>query len=181
MHQFMTSEKVQRVVQLRLPRFDQLPTLDLYMDQVISVVNTAVKPLFYPEEGNILTPTMVGNYVKQKMIPPPVKKKYSREQVAYCIAVVLLKQVYSMGEVKELIQRQMQTVSVEEAYNFFCQQVELSIQTIFRQETAQFDPESVASGSLEPIRFVVSSLAHKIYVQKYLEYIKSPEKTSKKV
>ncbi len=151
---------------MRLPRYGQLPALDLYMDQVISVVNTALHPLF-PSQEAVLTPTMVSNYVKQRLIPPPIKKKYSRDHVAYIIAIVLLKQVYAISEVMELIQRQVRSVSLEEAYDYFCDHFEQSLQLTFSPEKETI--EILGADRLKLIRVVVASLTQKIYVQKELE------------
>lgn len=168
--EFLESPMIGRIVAMRLPRYGQLPALDLYMDQVISVVNTALRPLF-PMKEAVLTPTMVGNYVKQKLIPPPIKKKYRRDHVAYIIAIVLLKQVYAMAEVAELIQRQVKAISVEEAYDYFCGDLEASLQSTFRKGDTVI--VSYEDDKLKLIRVVVASLTQKIYVQKQLEFSKT--------
>ena len=61
-----------------LPAWDMLPGIELYMDQVIALLTQYLN--FLPrEEGadNVATPAMINNYVKMKILPPPVKKRYS--------------------------------------------------------------------------------------------------------
>ena len=62
--------------QYRCPRWEELPDLGLYMDQVLIVVEGALRPLF-PNDPVVLTSTMVNNYVKQQVLTPSEKKKYA--------------------------------------------------------------------------------------------------------
>ena len=63
------------------PRWEELPKLLLYMDQVILVLEETLS-LFVEEKENVVTSTMINNYVKHKVIPAPVKKKYEKEHLA---------------------------------------------------------------------------------------------------
>ena len=62
----------------RLPRYTQIPDVGLYLEQVVRYVNAHLAPLGEPE----LTSSMVSNYVKQGLIPSPVKKSYAAEHLA---------------------------------------------------------------------------------------------------
>ena len=67
-----------------LPTWEELPDLELYMDQVVSLVIRYVN--LQPHSAlkdSILTASAVNNYVRLKLIPPPVKKRYSRIHLAY--------------------------------------------------------------------------------------------------
>lgn len=57
-----------------LPRWEELPELDLYMDQVITLVDHYLSPVIHSDKHTLLTASMVNNYVKNGMIPPPKKK-----------------------------------------------------------------------------------------------------------
>ena len=70
---------LQRIAEFSLPRFRELPSVDLYMEQVLCFINDALKDLS-PDGEKMLTSFMVNNYVKAKMIGEPNRKKYSREQ-----------------------------------------------------------------------------------------------------
>ena len=82
----MENEKLkdfcQQMIAYRLPRWEDLPTFDIYMDQLITLVKQYLKDLF-DEEDVIITSSMINNYVKMELIPKPVKKRYNREHIAY--------------------------------------------------------------------------------------------------
>ena len=57
---------------------DDIPNIDLYMDQVTTFMDSRLSSTSrYPGEDKILTKTMINNYAKNDLLPPPVKKKYS--------------------------------------------------------------------------------------------------------
>ena len=58
-----------------LPRYDELPGIDLYMDQVVAVVSDYLHPYMRDAKEQHLTPAMINNYVKLKLLPAPVKKR----------------------------------------------------------------------------------------------------------
>ena len=80
------------------PYWDQLPKIDLYLDQVLEYVNQVMQEN-YENPQVILTPSMVNNYVKHGYIPKPVKKKYGTLQVARLICITTLKPVFSIQEI----------------------------------------------------------------------------------
>lgn len=86
----------------KLPLWSELPVFELYMDQVIVLVNNYLSILEAGEE-RVLTPSMINNYVKQKIVPAPVKKRYSRLHVAYLIMICMLKQSLSISMIQKII------------------------------------------------------------------------------
>lgn len=88
---------------LHIPRWEELPDLDLYMDQVLSYLNSRLEPLGLGDDKARLTASMVNNYVKTSIVKPPVKKHYKRYHLAYLIVVMLMKRCYSLSEIGELI------------------------------------------------------------------------------
>lgn len=87
---------------LKLPAWNELPTLGLYMDQVVIVLNDNLG-IYAAEDGKAVTQAMINNYVKQKLIPPPVKKKYSRVHLALLMIICTLKQTLNIALVKEML------------------------------------------------------------------------------
>ena len=81
--------------------------------------------------GVELTPSMVSNYVKKGVISHPVKKKYSREQLASLIYIVLSKNVLSLENIDTLFQMQRAHCTAAEAYDYFCDEVENCLPYIF--------------------------------------------------
>ena len=102
----------------KLPKWEELPIFELYMDQVIVLVNGYLKIL---ESGDdrVLTPSMINNYVKLKTIPAPVKKRYSRVHLAYLIMICVLKQSLNISMIEKLIPINELGNNVSEIYNAF--------------------------------------------------------------
>ena len=72
-----------------LPRYRELPSVGLYLDQTVQLVNSCFRG--FP--GVELTPSMVSNYVKQRLIPAPQKKVYTAEQLARLMFIAAVKPV----------------------------------------------------------------------------------------
>ena len=88
----------------RLPEWEDLPQIDLYLDQVIALVNQYLGFFVYdPAEEKLLTPSMVNNYVKLRLIPAPVRKKYGRKHIALLLMVCTFKQSLSMAAMSEML------------------------------------------------------------------------------
>ncbi len=88
----------------RLPTWEELPTIELYMEQVIALLSQWL--YFLPAEdnqGEVVTPTAINNYVRLKIMPAPTKKKYSRIHIAYLIMICTLKQSVSIAYVQKMI------------------------------------------------------------------------------
>ena len=100
--------------------WEQIPDLGLYMDQVITFIGRIYQPLYGADMKKYLSPAMINNYVKSRLIPRPAGKKYSREQIALLVMIVALKQVSAMEEIRAMLAlREGQTV--EALYAAFCQ------------------------------------------------------------
>ncbi len=109
--------------EFNLPRWAKLPDIELYMDQIVSQLCKYLAPININEGDAPITASMVNNYVKQQLLPPPVKKKYSRIHLAHLVVICLLKQVLSIQDVKTLIDDMFENLSedeIERVYDDFC-------------------------------------------------------------
>ena len=87
-----------------LPEWEELPQIALYLDQVIALVNQYLGFFVYdPAEEKLLTPSMVNNYVKLRLIPAPVRKKYGRKHIALLLMVCTFKQSVSMAAMADML------------------------------------------------------------------------------
>lgn len=102
-----------------LPTFDELPNIELYMDQVIALVNRYLAFFCENEDENVITHAMINNYVKQKIIPVPVKKRYSRVHLACLIMIGALKQTLSIPTIEFLLPNDCDEEQAEVIYNKF--------------------------------------------------------------
>ena len=91
------------VSDFKLPAYKELPSVALYMEQVLTYVNGILATLS-PGQEKSLTSFMVNNYVKAGMVEEPDKKKYSRNQIGYLLAISLLKQTVSMSDLSVLLE-----------------------------------------------------------------------------
>lgn len=83
---------------------EDIPNIDLYMDQVTTFMDGKLKnTVRYPEEGKILTKTMINNYAKNDLLPPPVKKKYSKEHMILLIFIYYYKGILSINDIQTLL------------------------------------------------------------------------------
>lgn len=83
---------------------EEIPNIDLYMDQVLSFINDRTRYLTWnPEEDKIFTKTMINNYAKTKILPAPVKKKYSKDHILLLLLIYYFKGVLSVGDTGELL------------------------------------------------------------------------------
>lgn len=85
----------------------QLPDLDLYIDQILTLFEERMGQNRRKESDKILTKSMVNNYSKEKLIRPIKGKKYSREQVLQILLIFYLKSTLSIGDIKQVMQKLM--------------------------------------------------------------------------
>ena len=89
---------------IRHIELEDIPNIDLYMDQVTTFMDKELKNSSrHPEEGKILTKTMINNYAKNNLLPPPVRKKYSREHVVLLIFIYYYKGILTINDIQALL------------------------------------------------------------------------------
>lgn len=82
---------------------DEIPNIDLYMDQVTTFMDSQLSSTRRYEQDKILTKTMINNYAKNDLLPPPVKKKYSREHVMLLVFIYYYKGILSINDIQTLL------------------------------------------------------------------------------
>ncbi len=122
----------------RLPRWDELPDIELYMDQVITLMGKYFGWLS-PQDEPVLTPSMINNYVKIGIIPAPIKKKYSRTHLFRLIIICVMKRVLPINDISALIETLLETRTEEEVLDIFTS----------RYEEECFNTMSLLESSLE--------------------------------
>ena len=152
-----------------MPRYDTLPHINLYLEQVIDEVVFILKPVFGDNKDKWITPAMVGNYVKQGLIPRPIGKKYSKDHIAYLIYISIAKQVLSMGEIKSLMDMQKETYPIGVAYDYFCSQFENMLHDIFGNKEQPACTSSSKPLEANVLRSTIISVSYAIYTRKMLE------------
>jgi hypothetical protein len=109
--------------QCALPTWDELPTIDLYMEQVVALLTQYLN--FLPNEDKkytVVTVSAINNYVRMKIMPAPNKKKYSRKHIAYLIMICTLKQSLNISYIQKIIPTGLSENEVRTIYNNYVQQ-----------------------------------------------------------
>ena len=161
----------QTLMDYHLPRWEELPDISLYMDQVVTLIEKYVRFLALSDD-KLLTSAMINNYVKLGLMPKPEKKRYERTHLAYLTVITLLKQVLTITEIKEGILLQCRLCAMPTAYDLFCQELELALKRVaavalFSPEAA-FLPESELSPDNLAIKMVSNAYACKLLTEKIL-------------
>jgi len=111
----------------RLPRYHEIPDVGLYLEQTTKYINGCLEPLGCLE----ITSNMISNYVKKGLIPSPVKKQYSAEQIIYLFFISFAKNIVSMDDIALLIQIQKGSYPLPVAYDYFCAEFENTLFYLF--------------------------------------------------
>lgn len=118
----LLSHKLQRwdgfIERYRLPEWEAIPNFGLYMDQVIVLLQQYLYFIPAPSEGkdSFVTSSTINNYVRLKIMPAPVKKKYGRVHIAYLIMILTLKLSLSISDVQRLLPPQLTEAEVQTLY-----------------------------------------------------------------
>ena len=82
---------------------EDIPNIDLYMDQVTTFMDSQLATSKRHEYDKILTKTMINNYAKNDLLPPPEKKKYSKEHVLTLIFIYYFKSILSISDIQSIL------------------------------------------------------------------------------
>ncbi len=126
----------QRISHHSLPRWKDLPELELYMDQVIVLMQKYLGPYMLSED--LVTPSMINNYVKMNVLPAPIKKKYSKLHIARLLVICLMKRQLPIPIISRMIEEQACASGMDVFFNSFVEAYESEFkkatESIFIQE-----------------------------------------------
>ncbi len=113
-----------KIMDKRIPRWNELPEFEVYMDQVIVLMEKYVGVYLECAEDTFLTPSMINNYVKLKIMPAPEKKRYSRIHLSYLIIICMLKSVMPIQDIHDIIEYKLAEGDMESTLNWFAKTCE---------------------------------------------------------
>ena len=157
-----------------LPRYEDIPNVGLYLEQTVSYITEYLNPI----QKGAITGSMVSNYVKKKLVANPVRKQYSREQIALLIFIAVNKSVLPLDNIKILLDIKSKYYETGKAYNYFCDQFEQSLEYVFGLRKEAPAPGNASGGPEGPVRnreekdilqSTVIAVANKIYLEKWIE------------
>lgn len=159
-----------------------IPGIDLYMDQVTTFMESQLNSTKRYSEDKILTKTMINNYAKNNLLPPPVKKKYTKEHVLVLIFIYYFKNLLSIKDIEALLkpitERYFQTdedFNLTEIYEHICQMEKDRINTLkddisetYAQAAETFSDGPEADKEFLQLFSFVCTLSFDVYVKKLL-------------
>lgn len=111
----------ERTASYRLPEWETIPDFGLYMDQVVVLLQQYLD--FIPADGegkdSFVTAATINNYVRLKLMPPPVKKKYSRVHLGYLVLILTLKLSLGISEIRRLLPADLEEPAARALYDDF--------------------------------------------------------------
>lgn len=161
--QKIRSEIAESIKDFKLPEYEAIPNVGLYLEQVTKYIADYLAPL----DSIAITGSMIGNYVKKHMIDNPVKKQYYREQIAYLIFIAVAKSALSLEDIQLLINIKHKTYDSKTAYEYFCKEFENILHYVFGLKES---PDAIGRGNNDAkllLRNTIMTVAYKIYLDKY--------------
>lgn len=164
---------IENIEGFRLPRYEQIPNVGLYLEQVVRYVNAHLAPLGESE----LTSSMVSNYVKQGLIPSPIKKSYTAEHLARLLFIAVVKPVVQLEGLRLMFGIQEDNYPLQTAYDYFCDEFENMLGAAFGIAPARDGIGKTQSDAKDLLRNTILATVNKVYLDRYLEdYQKRREK-----
>ncbi len=178
------SEKLlaEMISKLELIKEADIPSIDLYMDQVTTFMDTHLKCRKRFDDDKILTKTMINNYAKNELLPSPEKKRYSKQHIIMLIFIYYFKNILSINDIKTILGpisdkyfKNSKNISLEEIYNTVCDLIKEHLSDI-RQDIQQDIEESKSAFTDIPeedkeflqLFSLIVSLSFDVYVKKQM-------------
>ena len=160
---------------------DDIPNIDLYMDQVTTYLNGKFNKSKRHDDDKLLTKTMINNYAKSRLLPPPEKKKYSKDHMIILILIFFFKNVISINDIQTIVTPLLKDYynnddipnSLEDVTNAFLNHVQKSdlieplIKEFKNSQNIFGDLESSDRESIETIG-LIATLSYDMYIRKRL-------------
>lgn len=91
------------ITDIEAVEINDIPNIDLYMDQITTFMEDRLYCFKRNPDDKVLTKTMINNYAKAKVFPPPVKKKYTKNHMMLLIIIYHLKSVLSINDITRML------------------------------------------------------------------------------
>ncbi len=96
-------EFLDKIAEWKMIETDDIPNIPLYMDQVLTFINERLDHTKRYREDKILTKTMINNYAKNRLLPSPEKKKYTKDHMILLLFIYYFKNLLSIGDIQTLL------------------------------------------------------------------------------
>ena len=164
-------------------RPEEIPNIDLYMDQVTTFMDEHFSSTKRYSEDKVLTKTMINNYTKNNLLPPSVKKKYSREHMLLLILIYYFKNILSIRDIETVLKPLREKyfsgddmIQLSDIYKEVCEMeksriepMKASVQEAYEKSRSAFSdmPEGEDQEKLKLFAFICS-LSFDVYLKKMM-------------
>ena len=162
MNRIEKSLLAESIKSFNLPEYNEIPNVGLYLEQTSKYISEYLAPI----QDTAITGSMISNYVKKGLLSNPVKKQYSREQIAYLFFISVAKSVISMEDIKLLLNLQSQVYEPQVAYNYFQEELENVLGFVFETKDTIDEIGTHHSEEKMILRNIIVAVAHKVYIDK---------------
>ena len=145
---------------------DQIPNIDLYMDQVTTFMDTHLSSTKRYEEDKVLTKTMINNYAKNRLLPAPVNKKYTQEHMVFLIFIYYLKNILSISDIQALL-KPLTDISASQDSSQYAANIYSEIFSHCPEETYRLVKDITHKLNVASSSFSDESDEEKAYLQKF--------------
>ncbi len=177
----LVQELLGRLKKINYIHSRDIPNIELYMDQVTTFMDQHLSHGKRRDEDKILTKTMINNYAKNNLLPPPVKKKYSRDHLILLAFIYYFKGFLSIGDIQVLLSPLSEKYFTEEhdeldkIYNEIVKMEKLQLVDLFKEipARAELAGKSFKNASREERDYLqlfsfVCMLSFDVYVKKQM-------------
>lgn len=147
------------------PTWEMLPDIDLYMDQVLAL-SEKYFGIFSDSKEVGITSSMLNNYVKQKVVPSPDKKRYNKEHLARFLMICVLKRVLSIAKIKALFDDLFEEHTAQEVYAIFSCELEYALKALANKDSMS-QPDTDNKGVLA-LKYAVRSFAYMVFSEAHM-------------
>lgn len=168
-----TVEELKQILKSERPsNWEDIPDIDLYMDQVLSYMLRQHVGLDF---GETLTSAMINNYMKKDVLPRAKGKRYGRSHIAYLTAICLLKQVLSVDSTKDMLDAHLGEINstndddIKDFYEKYCNKLDAAYDELSEKLEDNMDENKIIELALE---LAISSYAQKLVCERLLDIIK---------
>ena len=164
------NENTQKMQTFCLPRYQEIPNVGLYLEQVTRYIGECFEPLM----DGVITASMISNYVKRGLVSNPVKKQYSREQIACFIYITAVKTVLTMEDIRLMFHIQKDVCDVQVAYDYFCGTLENMLTAIGAGEELPILPAGESEEKMM-LNNTIVAVAHTVCLRKHFAALRQAQ------
>jgi len=160
---------IEDILNYHCPRWSELPEIDLYIDQVVCILQNNLSVFSKDPNSPIITTNMINNYVKKGVLQPPTKKKYNRSHLALLFAICILKKHMNLSDIAISINIMTKNYSIEEGYDLFCDEFEKILKYTFKpsKETLPTYLES-ESREIATLRAILTTFSNSVLTDRLI-------------